>query len=432
MIDIPAARRRSGKEKFQESVNKVKKNLQIGILVVLLSAGLAQGQQVTAGWGSGYGAGSGPAARIYREGGGWVQEVTGSLPVARNLRLKTDMGNVRVQGGAQAITFSFKMRVNGGSEEAARRQLESFHVTTSRQGEWAVITGDCAGECPRNVSAEFVLEVPSNTGRVELETGGGNLTATGLEGALSAETGGGNLRLDALGGPVAVSSGGGNAEVGSVRSALAVSTGGGNIHVGMAGGPLSISTGGGTVVVDTGNNVVVVNTGGGSIHVGHASGALKANTGGGNIEINEVGGAVTAETGGGGIHLGSARGPVRAETGGGNLELWGVGGGIRTQTGSGSITVELVGGGSFSDSFVETGSGDIVVYLSPGLHANVRAAVEFCNGKGITSDFSELNIHSEGGRYGHEVYADGSLNGGGPLLKIRTSNGSIQIRRGKR
>lgn len=408
----------------------VNKKLQIGMLTLLLTAALAPAQEVTGNWGAGYGSGS--SSRIYREGGGWVQEVSGTLSAARNVKLKTDMGNVRVQGGAQNITYSFKMRVSGGSEESARRRLESFRVAASRQGEWAVISGDCAGECPRNASAEFVLEVPAETAQVELETGGGNLTATGLNGTLAAETGGGNLRLDALGGPVTASSGGGSVEVGSVRSNLSVSTGGGNIHIGTAGGPLSVSTGGGTVMVDNGNNAVEVETGGGGIHISRVGGALKANTGGGNIEIGDVGGAVIAETGGGSIRVNSARGQVRASTGGGNLELWGVGGGVRTETGAGSITVELVSG-PFHDSSIETGSGDIIVYLPEGMRVTVRAAVESCTGQGIVSDFSELKVHSEGGQWNpHQVYADGSLNGGGPLLKIRTSNGSIQIHRGKK
>lgn len=405
------------------------KKLQIGLLTVLLSAALAQAQQITGDWGSG----SNSDTRVYREGGRWIQEVTGSLAAAPNVRLKTDMGNVRVQGGGQGITYTVKMRVNGGSEESARRRLESFRVSAGRQGEWVVISGDCRGDCPRNSSAEFVLQVPTSTEWVKLETGGGNLAATGLNGKLEASTGGGGLRLDDIGGVVAASTGGGNVEVGSTRSALAVSTGGGNIHVGSAGGVLSITTGGGAVIVDSGNSTVQISTGGGGVHVGRAGGALKANTGGGNIEIGDVGGAVIAETGGGEIRLRSARGPVRANTGGGNLQLWGVAGGIRTETGSGNITVELVGGGSFTDSSVETGSGDIVVYLPSDLRATVRAAAEFCSGTGITSDFSDLRIHIEGGEYSpHQVYADGSLNGGGPLLKIRTSSGSIAIHRGKK
>jgi hypothetical protein len=398
----------------------VKKSLQLGVLVLLLSASLAQAQE--------------ESSRIYRDGNGWVEEISGSILALPNIRLKIDMGNVRVQGGSARITYAFKMRVNGGSEESARRRLESFRVAATRQGDWAVISGDCTrGDCPRNASVEFVLNVPSATEWVKLETGGGNLTASGLNGKLEAETGGGGLSLDNIGGVVAASTGGGNVEVGSTRSALAVSTGGGNIHVGSAGGTLSISTGGGAVVVDAGNSAVQVETGGGGIHVGRAVGALTVNTGGGNIDIGGAGGAVIAETGGGGIHLGWAKGQVRAETGGGTLELWGLSGGVRTETGSGNITVEVVSGGSFSDSSVETGSGDIVVYLSPGLHANVRATSEFCSGPGITSDFAELKVHTEGGEYGpHEVYAEGSLNGGGPLLKIRTSNGRIEIRRGKK
>jgi hypothetical protein len=45
-------------------------------------------------------------ARVYREGSNWVQEMTGDLGAAKNLRVKLDAGSVRVQGGSQAgITY---------------------------------------------------------------------------------------------------------------------------------------------------------------------------------------------------------------------------------------------------------------------------------------------------------------------------------------
>ncbi len=39
--------------------------------------------------------------RVYREGGNWAEEVTGSLSGAKNLRVKVDVGSVRIEGGSQ-------------------------------------------------------------------------------------------------------------------------------------------------------------------------------------------------------------------------------------------------------------------------------------------------------------------------------------------
>lgn len=75
--------------------------------------------------------------RVYREGGSWVQEFSGTLPAAPNLSVRLAFGNVQVQGGANAaISYSFKMRANG-DEAAARRKLEQARFTVNRTGDTA-------------------------------------------------------------------------------------------------------------------------------------------------------------------------------------------------------------------------------------------------------------------------------------------------------
>ena len=70
------------------------------------------------------------------------------------------------------------------------------------------------------------------------------------------------------------------------------------------------------------------------------------------------------------------------------------------------------------------------MYLASNLACTVRAAIDTASGHRIRSDFSELKISSEGGEYGpKQWFAQGTLNGGGPLLKLRTSIGDIEIRR---
>jgi hypothetical protein len=79
---------------------------------------------------------------------------------------------------------------------------------------------------------------------------------------------------------------------------------------------------------------------------------------------------------------------------------------------------------------LETGVGDITVYLVSNISMTIRASIEAANGHNITSDFPEIKIASEGGQWGPKlVSAEGNLNGGGPVLKVRTSMGNIYFRR---
>jgi hypothetical protein len=79
---------------------------------------------------------------------------------------------------------------------------------------------------------------------------------------------------------------------------------------------------------------------------------------------------------------------------------------------------------------LETSVGDITVYLPTSLNITVRAAIEVANGHNIRSEFAELRVSSEGGDYGPKtVSAEGNLNGGGPVLKVRTTTGNINFRR---
>ena len=146
--------------------------------------------------------------------------------------------------------------------------------------------------------------------------------------------------------------------------------------------------------------------------------------------MGDIDGPVDIETGGGSIHLTSAKGHVRAQTGGGGIELYGVPS-ANAETGAGAIVVKLVNaGGERHDSVLETAAGDITVYIASDVAINVRASVDLGNGHRITSDFPDIHITSEGDKWGPKTLtADGKLNGGGPMLKVRTTTGDICIKR---
>jgi DUF4097 and DUF4098 domain-containing protein YvlB len=371
---------------------------------------------------------------VSHDGGTWNQEISGTLSAVKYLRVKVDMGAVMVRGAQQdGIHYTVRSRYSTSSEQEARRQFERYKITAYVKGETAWIVGDWqGGRQPRHCSEEFSVVVPREIAMVKLETDGGNVDATGLAGRVEAESGGGSVRLDDIGGGANAETGGGSIDVGTVNGDVGLHTGGGTIRVHQANGKITAETGGGGIHIESGGQDANIETGGGSIEVRHCNGRVKASTGGGGIDLGDIGGPVEIDTGGGSIRLNSAKGHVHAETGGGGIELYGVPS-AQAETGAGGITVKLVNnGGDHRDSELETSAGDITVYIASDVAVDVRASVDMANGHHINSDFSDIHVRSEGDWGSKTLSADGKLNGGGPVLKVRTSTGDISFKRASR
>ncbi|MGD0416827.1 MAG: hypothetical protein ABSA80_15825 [Terriglobales bacterium] len=369
-------------------------------------------------------------ARVYREGSNWVQEMTGDLGAAKNLRVKLAAGSVRVQGGSQAgITYVIHRKAYTSSEQQARHEFDSYRISTSVKGDTAWIVAESSRRDSK-CSDDFVVNVPRNLDSAKIESGGGNVNATGIAGRVELESGGGNIHLDDIGGDVTGETGGGTIEVGSVQGNASLQTGGGNIKIASAKGAIKAESGGGNVIVLSGLQGAVLETGGGSIRVDKCSGPVKATTGGGSVDLGDIGGPTEIETGAGSIRLASAKGRVQAQTGGGSIQLDGATS-VQAETSAGGIIVKLLAGADRgSNSSLETSAGDITVYLANDLAISIRAEIESASGHTIRSDFSDIHVSSEGGQWGPKtVTAEGQLNGGGPVLKVRTSSGNVNFRR---
>jgi len=350
-------------------------------------------------------------SKVFRlSNGEWVEQLTGSLPAKKMVKVTTTAGPIHLTGGQQSnISYTVTKHVRAGSEEAARRELARLHFTVNAVGDYAQLRGECDFESRGYVG--FDLNVPAQTVLAKLETNGGSISANNIAGKLHATTGGGSIQMDQIGEGYA-SSGGGNIDVGTVERDVRIETGGGSIKIGTVGGQIVAASGGGTLTIGTGKGMNL-ETGGGTIQVNKCSGEMKASTGGGSIYVKEVSGHAQVESGGGSIHVG----PVQ--------------GGLQVETGSGPIVAVLAAGSTrFTDSRLETAAGDIVVYIPADLKVTIRAAVEISRGSGISSDFSGLKITRPDQHWGpKEVYAEGALNGGGPVLHVHTTTGSIEFKR---
>lgn len=372
--------------------------------------------------------------RVFREGDKWVQETSGNLPAGRMLKLYSAMGGVQVRGDANASAVTYKVRkiVHRSSEDEAKREFATFNVGAGRKGEWAIVSGDWVGPRPRRsrMSVEYVVTMPKDTDQVRLETLGGPVGVYAVRGKAYAQTAGGGISADDIGESLHASTLGGNIEVGRVNGDVNLTTAGGNITIGNVGGKIVAVTSGGTVQVQKGGQSVRVETAGGSIGVKEC-GDLIATTAGGTIEVGDVNGWARLESAGGGIRLLSAKGLVRASTQGGGIKLARLTSGVRAETANGPIEAEFIAA-KIGETHLATTTGDIVVYLPSDIAVTIQAAIELSNGHKIHSEFPGLRIVTEGSNFGpRQVFGEGSLNGGGAVMKVHTSNGNIYFKRTK-
>jgi hypothetical protein len=366
---------------------------------------------------------------IHQESGNWVQDVTGILAGAKILRIKADIGSVHVTGSSDAgVHYTIHNRSFKTSQETARRQFDSYKITAYVRGDTAWIVADWEGGQPQRFGSDFVVDVPASMDLVKIESGSGDVDVSNVSGRAETESGGGSIRLEKIGGEIQAETGGGNVDISNAGGNVHLETGGGNVDMGSIKGKVTASTGGGNMRLVSASDEAVIETGGGSIHVQDCGGTLKVTTGGGDIDLGTLNSGAQIETGGGSIHLSGAKGFVHVESGSGHIQLDGVPG-ANVETGAGAIVAKFIqSAGEQHDSKLETSAGDITVYLAAGIHVTIDAAIEVSNGHTISSDFPEVRVSNEGGPWGTKR-AEGSVNGGGPVLKIRTTSGDIVIHR---
>lgn len=196
-------------------------------------------------------------------------------------------------------------------------------------------------------------------------------------------------------------------------------------------------------------------TSGGGIHVAGLTGQLKANTSGGGLHFQDINGDIDGRTSGGGIDLGSCVGEVTVHTSGGgitardgkgSLSLKTSGGGIRVETHDGDVKAKTSGGGiSIRDIAgnvdAHTSGGSIDATLLEQTTADCRLHT---SGGGITvyvpsTIAVKLEAHADSGGVNSELPVtvvgkvsksrlNGTINGGGPLLALEASAGSVNIK----
>jgi TonB family protein len=367
---------------------------------------------------------------------------SGALTTREGLRLRldTETGNVRIFTDAtNEVRYLVRIETDASGPDA-QKLIHQFDLYTSSVPTGVTISGHLQGReqrervwvtyelhVPRKYNVEVTthagnIQVDDVDGRVNLVTDGGNITAGRVTGGGVRQPGVPAARLESISG--------GHLSVRDVTGDLKAITAGGHITAGNISGDANLSTGGGHITAGNIRGVAQLDTGGGNISVERAGSRVTASSGGGQISFGEAAGAIQARAAGGGIRVLRVAGPMQLDSNGGSIFLTRVENSVHASTGTGSITawlsptVKITG-----SSQLESGHGDIVVYVPRDLQMTIEATIDSAAGHHIAADPSlAMKTTYHAGDSGKQVRGVCDINGGGEVLKLRAMEGNIQLR----
>jgi len=324
------------------------------------------------------------------------------------LVVEADRGSIEVTAKSEeTVDIQVFRKVTRATAAKAQEVFAAHEVTFQQEGNQVFVRAkynkDWSGWrlWGPNLQVRYEITVPKQF-NVDLKTAGGGITVSDLTGDARAQTAGGSIKLGAIDGQVWAHTAGGNIHVASATKAVEVETAGGGIQIGQAGGSVTAETAGGSITITKARDQIRAKTAGGGIHIEDAGAAVKAETAGGNITIKKAVGKVAAHTAAGGIEVGEAASAIDASTSGG------------------SITATIIGPLT-EDCRLETAAGNVTLIVPDNLSANLDARTA---GGHVTT---ELPVTVQGEQ--KQSSLQGKLGAGGNLLKLRTSGGSIYLKK---
>ncbi len=179
-----------------------------------------------------------------------------------------------------------------------------------------------------------------------------------------------------------------------------------------------------------------VHSSGGSVQISNLDGHVKAGSSGGSVHISDIGGDVDLSSSGGGVTVENVAGGAKVDSSGGSVVLRKVGGDIDSSSSGGGVRIEEAGGEVVAGS----SGGPVHVSFAAG---NDKGGNLHSSGGGVHVSLDskvalDVDAHSSGGGIhcdlpitvrGHIGRGTliGKLNGGGNVLRLRSSGGGISI-----
>ena len=196
-------------------------------------------------------------------------------------------------------------------------------------------------------------------------------------------------------------------QIGKVSGRVRILTNGGEIHVASAGAGADLKTYGG------------------DIEIGSVGGDFKALTMAGDVKVGAVSGSATAETSAGDVRIDSVKGALEARTAGGDVVVPSVGGALDVETGGGTVRIGMASRQAAVS--IHNAGGDVLLTLPADFRGELDLEVADASPDetAIRCDYPGISIVKRSTRQ----QATGTLNGGGARVVVKTSSGTIRIRK---
>ena len=306
----------------------------------------------------------------------------------RSIESKTSGGSISVVNTSQSdARIEVYVKGNNGKKQLSQSEIEdrlkqydlTVDVVNNELKAIAKRKQAFSNNWKNGLSISFSVFVPGDVD-TKLATSGGSIALKGLQGTQDFATSGGSLSLNDVKGDIDGKTSGGSISAVNCHEDLDLATSGGSISANNCTGNMELATSGG------------------SLSLVDLDGDVEAATSGGSISGNNISGALDAVTSGGSVSLTNIKGTVKAGTSGGtmNVEINELGESIDLSNSSGNITLELP--------------------MDKGLDLDINAdKIVIDNMQNFSGSQRETSI-------------DGTVNGGGVPVRVKTGSGKVTIR----
>ena len=177
----------------------------------------------------------------------------------------------------------------------------------------------------------------------------------------------------------------------------------------------------------------------GVVTVNEIEGDARIRTSNGRVRLDSIDGNMEVETSNGAVEISNSSGSADLNTSNGAIKLDSVRGHLKARTSNGSINAKLAPDNSRPTTLRSSNGGiELTLTGAPGnditattSNSNIEIRAPESLAARLEADTSNGSIKSDFQVDGtvKKKHVEGSINGGGPLLKLDTSNGSIRLLR---
>ncbi len=192
-------------------------------------------------------------------------------------------------------------------------------------------------------------------------------------------------------------------------------TSGGGLEVKSLSGKIVGRTSGGGITVSDSKDDIDLETSGGGIEASHCSGQIRLNTSGGSLDLKDLNGNIRATTSGGSIDAEKITGEFNTNTSGGNISLTAISGTLEASTSGGNIDVQVTETGKYVRLRNSGGSVHLEVPKGKGLDLDIHG--DRIKTEGLNNFSGSLEKQS----------ITGTVNGGGTPVDINAGSGGVTL-----